>query len=310
MTSTARQSSLSHEDQGTPAEAFAKESANRALDDLFTNTRLYRRSAAYMEMVNFVGNFRHYSPYNAMLIHLQMPGARYVAPAGRWAHDYGRDIKPAARPLVILQPMGPVMLVFDVSATEPREGSRHLPPEIENPFAVRNGRISGELPTTIVNARRDGVEVEELDLGSQAAGSIRSASGAKSLDFQIRVKPKPEFVPVPRRYHLSLDRNQSKETRFVTLAHELGHLYAGHLGTLNPKWWPDRRELDLRVREFEAESIAYLVCARFGIDNPSEKYLAGYTRNNEEIPEISLDCVTRVAGLIEQMGRGRLAARK
>ena len=96
----------------------------------------------------------------------------------------------------------------------------------------------------------------------------------------------------------------------MTLAHELGHLYAGHIGTPNPNWWSDRRGLDLKVREFEAESIAYLVCARFGIDNPSEAYLAGYMRNNEEIPEISLDCVTRVAGLIEQMGRGRLTPRK
>jgi hypothetical protein len=65
----------------TPADAFAQESASRALDDLFTNTRLYRRSAAYWEMMNYVANFRRYSPYNAMLVHLQMPGARYVAPA-------------------------------------------------------------------------------------------------------------------------------------------------------------------------------------------------------------------------------------
>jgi hypothetical protein len=305
------QAPLSLDDaQVTPADAFAKESASRALDDLFTNTRLYRRSAAYWEMMNYVANFRRYSPYNAMLVHLQMPGARYVAPAGRWSQEYGRDIKPGARPLVILQPMGPVMFVFDVIATETRPNSLPLPPEIENPFVVSRGLIGGELPATIKNARRDGIEVEELDLGSQAAGSIRSTSGAKSLDFQIRVKPKPEFLQVSRRYYLSLNKNHSRETRFVTLAHELGHLYAGHIGTPNPKWWPDRRELDLRVREFEAESIAYLVCARFGIDNPSEKYLAGYARNNEEIPEISLDCVTRVAGLIEQMGRGRLAARK
>ena len=165
MTSLAQQSSLfSDEGQVTPADAFAKDAASRTLDDLFTNTRLYRRSAGYLEMMSFVAGFRHYSAYNAMLVHLQMPGARYVAPAGRWADDYMRDIKPAARPLIILQPMGPIMLVFDVSATEPRPDAPPLPPEIENPFAVRRGRIGGELAMTIRNAIRDGIDVEEQDL--------------------------------------------------------------------------------------------------------------------------------------------------
>jgi len=54
-----------------------------------------------------------------MLIHIQMPGAKFVAPPHRWLHEYGQRIKPGAHPLVILQPMGPVMFVFDVSDTEP-----------------------------------------------------------------------------------------------------------------------------------------------------------------------------------------------
>ena len=41
-----------------------------------------------------------------------------MAPALRWLHDYGRTIRPAARSLAILQPIGPVTFVFDVSHTE------------------------------------------------------------------------------------------------------------------------------------------------------------------------------------------------
>ena len=40
---------------------------------------------------------------------------------------------------------------------------------------------------------------------------------------------------------LELNDDLSPESRYVTLAHELGHLYCGHLGTPNEKWWPDRR---------------------------------------------------------------------
>lgn len=55
--------------------------------------------------------------------------------------------------------------------------------------------------------------------------------------------------------------------------------------------------------------MCYLVCSRLGIENPSEEYLSGYLKANAEIPKISLDCVMKAAGLIEQMGREKLKAR-
>ena len=60
-----------------------------------------------------------YSPFNAMLIHTQMPGARFVATPKRWGQHYKRTIHPGARPITILQPKGPVLFVFDVSDTTP-----------------------------------------------------------------------------------------------------------------------------------------------------------------------------------------------
>jgi hypothetical protein len=64
------------------------------------------------------------------------------------------------------------------------------------------------------------------------------------------------------------------------------------------------------IREYEAESVCYLVCQRLGIDNPSEKYLATYTNDNANVPDISLESVMTASGLIEQMGRRRLKPRK
>ena len=64
------------------------------------------------------------------------------------------------------------------------------------------------------------------------------------------------------------------------------------------------------VAEFEAESVTYLVCERLMIDNPSAEYLANYVKTREDLPSISLECVMKTAGLIENMGRGRLKSRK
>ena len=102
----------------------------------------------------------------------------------------------------------------------------------------------------------------------------------------------------------------SCEAHYTTPVHELGQLYCGDLGTPNDKWWPDRRGLIKTIREFEAESVCYLVCGRAGIDNPSDKYLAGYIGQNSRVPEISLECVMAAAGLIEKMGRERLKPRE
>jgi hypothetical protein len=206
--------------------------------------------------------------------------------------------------------MGPVMFVFDVSDTIPEPDARPLPREVEHPFEVRGGRIHGEVQQTIDNAARDGVLVTRAKSGSQAAGQISHAGSKRTLQFQRKAHPEPEYVAIPHRYDIVLSQDHSAEAQYATLVHELAHLYCGHLGTPDPRWWPDRHFLSHSVREFEAESVSYLVCRRLGIDTPAEEYLSGFVNQNRETPPISLECVTKVAGLVEQMGRHRMKLRQ
>jgi hypothetical protein len=201
------------------------------------------------------------------------------------------------------------MFLFDVSDTEPEEDAAPLPPEVERPFEVRGGRIGDELGRMMENAKRDGVRVERREAGSQSAGEIGVASGG-TLRFQARSKPEPAFIDLPVRYQLLLNARHTGEAQYATLIHELAHLYCGHLGTPDPRSWPDRSQLSNEVEEFEAESVSYLLCGRAGIDSPSAEYLGSYLRMHSEPPNISLECVLKSAGLIEQMGREHLKPRK
>ena len=282
----------------TPAELWDRDSAKRTLDELFSLTSRYRSSQSYHQLMEFVGRFRWYSPFNAMLVHVQLPGAVFVAPANRWLRDYGHTIKSGARPLVILQPMGPVMFVFDVSDTE----GQPLPREVEKPFETSKGRAGPRLPRTIENSKRDGVAVHTARLGSQQAASIRVAPTGKTVLFahkRLRVG-----------CQIELSQNANEESRYASLVHEMAHLYCGHLGSPNPKWWPDRRGLSVAGEELEAESVSYLVCTRAGIKTPSEQYLANYVSENAEVHGVSLDCVMKAAGLVETMGAENLKPRK
>jgi hypothetical protein len=286
-----------------------QDSARAALDELFTLARKYNSSDAYLELMRFVGRFRFYSPFNAMLIYAQMPGALFVCTALRWRRDYHREIKIGARPIVILQPMGPILFVFDVSDTAPLPNARPLPIRVEDPFQMRSGKIGGQLALTIENAKRDGVRVTERADGSQRAGSIQWAAG-QHLEFTIAKKQTPKSTQVLLWFELLLNSSLPAEARYGTLVHELAHLYCGHLGTPNARWWPDRQNLSIAVREFAAESVSYLVCARLGIHTASDEYLAGYVRKCPVTPSVSLDRVMKSVWQIEQIGRARLGLRK
>ena len=89
-------------DGDSPADAFEAHATQRVLDELFSFASQYRSSESYMGLLKFVAGFRSYAPYNAMLVRLQMQGARYVSPAHRWSKEDGRTIKVNARPLLIL----------------------------------------------------------------------------------------------------------------------------------------------------------------------------------------------------------------
>ncbi len=282
----------------------------RALDELFRIAGYFSTRVEYADLLRFIARFRLYSPFNAMLIHTQMPGAIYVATPHRWLKDYKRKIQPGARPITILQPKGPVLFVFDVSDTSPLPDAQELPQSVTNPFAIFKGKENGELDKTIENAKRDGVRVHQHEFGSQHAGQIQTANTSDVFHLSEGPKSKERHVTIPVRYELLLNSRQTSEEKYATLVHELGHLYCGHLGTPNPEHWPDRRGLSKQVVECEAESISYLVCTRLGIETPSAEYLSGYLGERGKMPTISVDTVVKIAGLIQEMGRHKLPLRK
>ena len=102
------------------------------------------------------------------------------------------------------------------------------------------------------------------------------------------------------------DRLLNKE-RFVTLAHELGHIFCGHLGACLPgngkdeeSGWPDRRNTPLKIREIEAEAVAFLVAGRAGLTPASAAYLRPYAQTVDP-GCVEMDLIVRAAGRIERL---------
>src|SRR5436190_20011047 len=146
------------------ASAGDQESPRKALDDLITRALAYRTGPELKALFDFMRRFPHIAPYNAMLLHVQNPGIGYALRAPLWERDYRRRVRPGARPYVILQTMGPVAFVFELSDTEPIDPAVDLVPEIvQNPFPAKGQPPIGAMENLVAACLEVGIEVETRD---------------------------------------------------------------------------------------------------------------------------------------------------
>lgn len=273
----------------------------KEIDKLYDAVKAYRSSENFTELINFIKDFPDLAPYNAMLVKMQKPGSSMVATPDVWLTKYNRTPKTGARPLVILKRFGPVDFVYELSDTE----GDPLPESIEKPFKA-SGNVGNIINYLTTNLRKEGIDYLEESYGTDFAGFIRDVRSLNKYPFPYYPKTdRGKTRYVPHEYDMVINSNLSDTEKCVTIFHELGHYFAGHFlyDKKNPNI-PDRGSeiRNIQVREFEAETICWLVCERCNIYNPSEQYLHEYLSNNNEIPEgISIYHILKAAGKIESM---------
>ena len=248
------------------------------LEQLIAATKLYNRSEAIQDLFDFTIRLRAFAPFNAMLLHIQKPGLTHAATALDWWTRFGRVPREGARPLLVLRAMGPVDFVFDILDTE----GRGLP---DGAFVFPTfGNLTERGFANVVSAvAKERISVVKLDAGDKRAGWIQLTARSEA--------PRGKHW-----YELAYNRNHSAPTRFVTIAHELAHLFSGHLGPDLGRRVPDRSMISPELAELEAETTAYLVARRNGLEPRSESYLADY---QGALPGLNLYSVMRAANAVE-----------
>lgn len=257
--------------------------ARTLLDQLLADSRLYTQTKDYKDLLDFVVRLRNFAPFNAMLLQIQKPGLSYAAFASDWWDRFQRKPKPNARPLLILWPFGPVALVYDVMDTE----GKQLPEDVAV-FYARGPVDENCITSFIPKMKAKNIELCWMDAGDRKAGGIQVTRRAdKDNKFNY--------------YRMVVNRNHEPATKFVTVTNELAHLFLGHLGPDKVLHVPDRHHAPAKQAELEAESVAYLVCARNRVESKSKTYLKNYVEQNTTIDNLDIYNIMRAAGQIETM---------
>jgi hypothetical protein len=221
-----------------------------------------------------------------MLVRLQNPSCAFFATEKDWRDKHRRYLVEDARPMLILAPMHPVLLVYDLDQTE----GAPLPQRLLEFARFDGDRERRWLTNLIANANRHRIKVDFKKLSS-TLGGFATFLGSGTWKRRIVI-------------HADLD----EPSRFGVLAHEMGHILLGHLGNDEDHWWPSRLGLSKNAVEVEAEAVAHIVATRFGLRGGSAAYLSGYIKDEAVPAAVSLDNIAKVAGRIEQMAQGLLPA--
>lgn len=269
---------------------------------LFQDIKSYRKSAVFKMKLDFYANFPYIGVYNAALVEQQRPGARLVLTVKKWEELYNRKIKPNARPVIILLPFYPVEFLFDIKDTKPIDNKKKVEDNIIIEQIILRHRakcmhdVSFYLHNLVDNLPKFGIAYKKYNVGAEINSEIQSVSEKDSEELSIAFG-RGYGITYRNYFAISVDMYAPEADEISLIIHELGHLFCQHIRC---PWW-DQRFYTKEVKEFEAETVSYLVCKRLGIHTGTIEYLAQYLDENEEIPPIDINCIFEAVDIIEKM---------
>lgn len=224
------------------------------------------QSEKLKEYLAAMGRFYRYSFRNMVLIWMQCPGARHVAGYRTW-QKLGRQVKKGERGIQILAPIVKRRRkqkrdeLESLKELDDEEGLRGFRPAYVFDVSQTAGeelpqfaRVEGD-PSDYLKRLKLLVETLGIELIYGRLRSAEGASGGGKIWLREGLAPAEEFS---------------------TLAHELAH------ELLHQK---EERPDSRTVREVEAESVAFVVCRRVGLETGSaaSDYIQLYQGDKETL---------------------------
>jgi len=252
----------------------------------------------YREYLKSMSYFHEYSRRNIMLITLQKPNATRVASFKLWKDKFNRQVKKGEKAIWIYAPY----------STKVKSEKEKLDPETEAPLISIDGRIVIEVtertevkfrPVPVFDASQtEGDPLPHLveDITGNVANYEAFVDALKAVSaLPIYFEPlKPEQDGYCRMgSNIGIREGMSEVQTISVIIHEIVHERVHDKRKIVENEEPKSKT----VIEVEAESIAYVVCQRFGIETSANSfgYIAEWgSRDMSELKE-SLDTIRKEA---------------
>lgn len=261
-------------------------------------------SGRYMEYLRVMSRFHHYSLNNTLLIAMQMPGASYVAGFSTWKNKLGRTVKKGEKGIRIIAPT-PYKKIAEVDVVDRSGNTRKEEKEIVVPafkvvsvfdYSQTEGRELPEIASDLTDSVEDYDDFfSALESISPVPIAFEDIAGASHGYYNLVEK------------RIAVQEGMSESQTLKTLVHEIAHAKLHDFDIGLPA--SERPQIDRQTKEVQAESVAYCVCQRYGLDTSdySFGYIGGWS-SGQELKELkdSLETIRNTAaeiidGLDEQL---------
>ncbi len=254
-----------------------KKVTNQAIEQLVEALNA-GHSEALTRYLAAMAKFRAYSFLNVLLILKQCPNAGRVAGYRTW-QSFGRQVKEGEKGIMILAP------IFR-KRTETADES-NTTDEARKLAGFRGVYVWDEQQTTGKELPQIGSVTGDPSFHLARLEEFVRASGIR-LVYSADIAPARGMAEKGK---ITLLPDQTPAETFATLVHELAHSDM-HFGER-------RADTNKRVRETEAESVAYVVCSAIGLETgtAAQDYLGLYGGDSKLLLE-SLEYVQATASRI------------
>lgn len=259
-------------------------------------------SGRYAEYLQVMSRFHNYSFNNTLLIYMQKPDATLVVGFNKWKDKFERNVNKGEKGIKIIAPT-PYKKKIEKDVLDP---DTKLPMRDENGEIIKEEKevsIPSFRPVTVFDvSQTSGKELPTLasDLNGKVENfDMLKEAISRSAPVPISFKPlRPDTDGYfsPKRQEIVIREGMGEVQTVCAMIHE-----SAHAKLHNPANIPetdDKSKLSRSDEEVQAESIAYTVCAYFGIETGENSfgYLASWSQNKElkELKE-SLDVINKTS---------------
>lgn len=238
-----------------------REQVAEIMDQLEKGVAELFESEKFKEYLTCMSKFHNYSFNNTLLIAMQRPDATLVAGFNAWKDKHGRMVKKGEKGIRILSPYK-----YAVETEPEHEG--------EEPKIIER---TGFKPTYVFDvSQTEGKELPSIAV-NELSGDVKDYNKLfralriicpVAIDFEdIQTGAKGYYNDSEKR--IAINKGMSQVQTIKTLVHETAHAM---LHSAEQK--DEDHPIDRRTKEIEAESIAFTVCKKYGLD--TEDYSFGY----------------------------------